>query len=317
LALCIVETFQRDTERQISAKTAHLSEQIAELKAKNQWYYSLYEDKSKGKNYEEELYPKLLDYNDKYLNSLWNITHVGSVLSEKTDFHFRNKDTNMVILLDTKNNLPTNPVVSTSEFERDVMRKETNAIGGIMLANGGISCKKRFEINKIQDKMLVYISEFERNNIGYIFSLLDMIVEISRNAASDTSSSTLRALLLADYKREQGTLESLERMRKVAQKSVDSIVADFATYFGEDIEMESKTNEVQTSSVRIKPKTSTDIIDFDVIEHAKTVIGQRSKYYLEYGNTIQYFKNNYARNLKIKSLGNQETNLIISVKTEE
>ena len=100
----IVETFQRDTERQISAKTAHLSEQIAELKAKNQWYYSLYEDKSKGKNYEEELYPKLLDYNDKYLNSLWNITHVGSVLSEKTDFHFRNKDTNMVILLDTKNN---------------------------------------------------------------------------------------------------------------------------------------------------------------------------------------------------------------------
>ena len=163
----ILSTFQSDTERQVAAKTEHLNKKIAELEAKNKWYYSLYEDKSKGKNYEEELYPKLLDYNDQHLNSVWQITHVGSVLSEKTDFHFRHKDTNVVILLDTKNNLPTNPVVNTADFERDVMRKETNAIGGIMLANGNISCKKRFEINKIQQKVLVYVSSFERNNIGY------------------------------------------------------------------------------------------------------------------------------------------------------
>jgi hypothetical protein len=32
--------------------------------------YSIYEDKIKGKNYEEELYPKLLDYNDNHLNSV-------------------------------------------------------------------------------------------------------------------------------------------------------------------------------------------------------------------------------------------------------
>jgi superfamily II RNA helicase len=119
----ILATIQSDTDRQITAKTDHLNKKIAELESKNKWYYSLYEDKSKGKNYEEELYPKLLDYNDTHLNSIWQITHVGSVLSEKTDFHFRHKDMNMVILLDTKNNLPTNPVVSTAEFERDVLRK--------------------------------------------------------------------------------------------------------------------------------------------------------------------------------------------------
>ena len=109
----ILATIQSDTDRQITAKTDHLNKKIAELETKNKWYYSLYEDKSKGKNYEEELYPKLLDYNDTQLNSIWQITHVGSVLSEKTDFHFRHKDTNVVILLDTKNNLPTNPVVNT------------------------------------------------------------------------------------------------------------------------------------------------------------------------------------------------------------
>jgi hypothetical protein len=320
----ILSTFQSDTERQVAAKTEHLNKKIAELEVKNKWYYSLYEDKSKGKNYEEELYPKLLDYNDQYLNSVWQITHVGSVLSEKTDFHFRHKDTNVVILLDTKNNLPTNPVVNTADFERDVQRKETNAIGGIMLANGNISCKKRFEINKIQQKILVYVSSFERNNIAYVFTLLDMIVEMSRGCTGPLSQSleeggsgavtaataAFRTLLLADYKREQSNLDNAERLRKAAQKSIDSILSDFETHFpGEDIEMSAKSDEVSASSARIKPKTSTDIIDYDTLEKDRNVIGQRSKYYLEYGTTIQYFKNNYARNQKVKSLEEQAANI--------
>lgn len=320
----ILSTFQSDTERQVAAKTEHLNKKIAELEVKNKWYYSLYEDKSKGKNYEEELYPKLLDYNDQHLNSVWQITHVGSVLSEKTDFHFRHKDTNVVILLDTKNNLPTNPVVNTADFERDVQRKETNAIGGIMLANGNISCKKRFEINKLQQKILVYVSSFERNNIAYVFTLLDMIVEMSRGCTGPLSQSleeggsgavtaataAFRTLLLADYKREQSNLDNAERLRKSAQKSIDAILSDFETHFpGEDIEISAKSDEVSASSARIKPKTSTDIIDYDTLEKDRNVIGQRSKYYLEYGTTIQYFKNNYARNQKVKSLEEQAANI--------
>ena len=316
----ILATIQSDTDRQITAKTDHLNKKIADLEVKNKWYYSLYEDKSKGKNYEEELYPKLLDYNDAHLNSIWQITHVGSVLSEKTDFHFRHKDTGVVILLDTKNNLPTNPVVSTAEFERDILRKETAAIGGIMLANGNISCKKRFEINKLQQKTLVYVSCFDRNNIPFFFSLLDMIVEMSRGSLEQGSSATsiaaveaLRALLITDYKREQANLDAAERMRKSAQKAMDAIIAEFDTHFaGEDIEMAAKSDEVQVSSARVKPKTSTDIIDYDTLENDRTVIGQRSKYYLEYGTTIQYFKNNYARNQKVKSL---EQPVVITVHT--
>ena len=336
----ILATIQSDTDRQITAKTDHLNKKITDLEVKNKWYYSLYEDKSKGKNYEEELYPKLLDYNDAHLNSIWQITHVGSVLSEKTDFHFRHKDTGVVILLDTKNNLPTNPVVSTAEFERDVLRKETAAIGGIMLANGNISCKKRFEINKLQQKTLVYVSCFDRNNIPFFFSLMDMIMEMSRGNADDasggggvggggasasasTSASSSRAkeafhtLLIADYKREQANLDTAERMRKSAQKAIDAIIAEFDTHFpGEDIEMTAKSDEVQASSARIKPKTSTDIIDYDALEQNRTIVGQRSKYYLEYGTTIQYFKNNYARNQKVAALSSSAgAAVVISVKT--
>jgi hypothetical protein len=335
----ILATIQSDTDRQITAKTEHLNKKIADLEVKNKWYYSLYEDKSKGKNYEEELYPKLLDYNDAHLNSIWQITHVGSVLSEKTDFHFRHKDTGVVILLDTKNNLPTNPVVSTAEFERDVLRKETAAIGGIMLANGNISCKKRFEINKVQQKILVYVSCFDRNNIAYFFSLLDMITEMSRgaggggggggggvstetgteSAAAAAAAAAFRALLITDYKREQSNLDNAERMRKSSQKAMDAIVTEFETHFpGEDIEMCAKSDEVQASSVRVKPKTSTDMIDYDKLEQGRTVIGQRSKYYLEYGTTIQYFKNNYARNQKVSALssGASGAAVVLSVKTK-
>jgi hypothetical protein len=316
----ILATIQSDTDRQIASKTDHLNKKITDLESKNKWYYSLYEDKSKGKNYEEELYPKMLDYNDAHLNSIWQITHVGSVLSEKTDFHFRHKDTNVVILLDTKNNLPTNPVVSTAEFERDILRKETAAIGGIMLANGNISCKKKFEINRLQQKTLVYVSEFERNNIAYLFSLLDMIVEMSRGSSSSQSleegtsvAAAFRSLLIADYKREQSNLDNAEKLRKSAQKVMDAIISEFDAHFpGEDIEMVAKSDEVSASSVRVKPKTSTDIIDYTALEKDRVVIGQRSKYYLEYGTTIQYFKNNYARNQKAKSLDQQ---VVITVHT--
>lgn len=79
--------------------------------------------------------------------------------------------------------------------------------------------------------------------------------------------------------------------------------------------MQMKNAEIQSSSVRIKPKTSTDVIDFDEMENGKTVIGNRSKYYLEYGTTIQYFKNNYARNQKQKSLEQSGNNIIITVET--
>jgi hypothetical protein len=152
-----------------------------------------------------------------------------------------------------------------------------------------------------------------------------MIVEMARgayleqdgssSAAASASAMTtaFRELLISEYKREQSNLDNAERLRKSAQKSIDAILSEFETHFpGEDIEMAAKSDEVTASSVRIKPKTSTDIIDYTVLEKDRTVIGQRSKYYLEYGTTIQYFKNNYARNQKVKSLDQQ---VVISVQT--
>lgn len=105
---------------------------------------------------------------------------------------------------------------------------------------------------------------------------------------------------------------------------MDAILAEFNTHFaGEDIEMAAKSDEVQASSVRVKEKTSAEIIDYSALEKDRTIIGQRSKYYLEYGTTIQYFKNNYARNQKVSAIANTGVRtgadagaIVLSVKTK-
>ena len=313
----LIDLYKNNVKNEVLTATSHLKEQIEELQSKNDYYYKLYVDTSKGKNYEEELYPKMLDYNDKYLNSIWTITHVGSVLSEKTDFHFNRKDLNLTILLDTKNNLSTNPVANTQNFVRDVTKKETNAIGGIMLANGNICNKKKFELNKINDKYLVYVSEFKRDNIGYIFSLLDMIIDFSQVKESGLDKNVLKKILKQNYKNEQTNLENLEKNKKSILKNIQGIIEDYNIYFKEDIEMEIKNEEVNSSSTRVKEKTSEEIINFEEMEKDKEVIGKRSKYYLVYEekgeNKVQYFINNYQRNRKIKSLEkkNAAENVII------
>ena len=313
----LLNLYKNNVDTEVSNKTIHLKEQIEDLKTKNDYYYKLYVDTSKGKNYEEELYPKMLDYNDKYLNSMWIITHVGSVLSEKTDFHFKHKDLNLTILLDTKNNLSTNPVANTTNFVRDVTKKETNAIGGIMLANGNICNKKKFELNKINDKFLVYVSEFKRDNISYVFTLLDMIIDFSQVKESGLDKTILKKMLKQNYKSEHINLDNLEKNKKSILKNIQNIVEDYTIYFKEDIEMDIKNEEVTSSSARIKEKTSEEIINFDEMEKDRQIIGKRSKYYLIFeekgDNKLQYFINNYQRNKKLKSLEkkNTEENVII------
>lgn len=314
----LIQGINAEVERASALRVEDMEKQLAELKAKNDWYYSMYEDKSKGKNYEEELYPKLLDYNDRFMNSVWTITHVGSVLSEKTDFHFRHKELELTVLLDTKNNLPTNPVANTADFERDVLRKETNAVGGIMLANGNICNKKRFELNRIKGgKYLVFVSGFDRDNVAFVFMLLDWLVELAQ-AKSDEAvqRSTMQKILITAYRKELAQIDALDKARKAAQRAVDDIVSDYQAYFNEDIEMASKSEEVGHSSVRVKEKTSTEMVNIEELEHGRRVIGTRSKYYLTYDAPdpcVQYFKSNYARKQKMMQLGQCSENLVLDV----
>ena len=120
--------------------------------------------------------------------------------------------------------------------------------------------------------------------------------------------------MIANYRKEQAQLDALDKSKKAVQRALDDIVADYLSYFNEDIEMASKSEEVGQSSVRVKEKTSTEAVNIDALEQGRRVIGTRSKYYLTYDAPdpcIQYFKSNYARKQKMLQLSTE--NLVLEV----
>ena len=191
-----------------------------------------------------------------------------------------------------------------------------------MLANGNICNKKRFEMNKVKDKYLVFVSEFDRENVAFIFVLLGWMLEIANAEQAVLSKEVLRGVLVDAYKRECLTMEALEKGRKQSQKVMDGLLEEYRRYFdGDDIEMGMKNEEVMASSVRVKEKASTEVVSVEDLEKDRRVIGVRSKYYLQYEDVdgvqcLQYFKNNYARNQKIKALETKEMeNVVLTVET--
>lgn len=300
-----------------------LDKKVNELEKKNKWYYDLYESTEKGVNLENELYPKLLEYNDKHMNSIWEITHVGQVLSEKGDFHFKHKYLNKNIIVDTKNNIQNNPVnnLSLEKFEKDILSEKTNSIGGILLAKEKITKRKNFEVQKIMDKYAFYVSNFNLNNVSFIFTLLDQILELNNNKNdNDIIENKLKEIYITNYKSERLRLDKLEREKKEITFKINSIVHNFHEIFNEDIDFILNNKGIKESSTINKEKTSSNIIDYEKIEENRKIINKvnndkkyRTKYYLCFKDEdnkecIQYFKNNYARNQKINKLNNKTNN---------
>ena len=303
-----------------------LNKKVNELEKKNKWYYDLYESTEKGVNLENELYPRLLEYNDKHMNSIWEITHVGQVLSEKGDFHFKHKYLNKNIIIDTKNNIQNNPVnnLSLEKFEKDILSEKTNSIGGILLAKEKITKRKNFEIKKIMDKYAFYVSNFNLNNVSFIFTLLDQLLELNNNKNdNDIIESKLKQIYINNYKTEKLRLDKLEREKKEITFKINSIVHDFHEIFNEDIDFVLNDKGIKENSSINKEKTSSDVIDYEKLEENKKIINKitqdkkyRTRYYLCFKNNnnencIQYFKNNYARNQKINKLNKNEKKSLI------
>tara|TARA_X000000950_G_C13881384_1_gene647007 strand:- start:32 stop:1315 length:1284 start_codon:yes stop_codon:yes gene_type:complete len=303
-----------------------LNKKVNELEKKNKWYYDLYESTEKGVNLENELYPKLLEYNDKHMNSIWEITHVGQVLSEKGDFHFKHKYLNKNIIIDTKNNIQNNPVnnLSLEKFEKDILSEKTNSIGGILLAKEKITKRKNFEIKKIMDKYAFYVSNFNLNNVSFIFTLLDQLLELNNNKNdNDIIETKLKQIYINNYKTEKLRLDKLEREKKEITFKINSIVHDFHEIFNEDIDFVLNDKGIKENSSINKEKTSSDVIDYEKLEENKKIMNKttedkkyRTRYYLCFKNNnnencIQYFKNNYARNQKMNKLNENKNNSLI------
>jgi hypothetical protein len=276
----------------------YLKERIQQLEDQCKEYKDLYVEASKGKKYESELFPMLQEYNDKNLCSNWEITHVGNI-AMKTDFLFKNKINGKTILLDTKNNNPDSGVQKPAldKFKRDVKRKENNAIGGILLANANIHTKKNFEINREDDKILIYIGCFNRENISLIFNCLDIIMELNKYKSKSEmlSIDNLKDLYKDQFNYETNKKIKLEKELNIIEDRIKYIYNEYRNVFDEDIEL-----DIDNDSNK-KQETS---LDYEVLEVGRKIIGARSKHYHCYKENeeqvVEYFKTKRDKDREIK-----------------
>jgi len=306
----LLELFENNVERETLKKTSHLKTQIAELQKKNNYYYNLYVDSNKGSFYESELYDKMVEYNNKKLNNIWRITHVGSQYAEKCDFMFRHKNLELIFLLDTKdNNDKPVPKDDIHKFVRDVTNKENNAIGGILLANGSISKKKNYEMNIVNNKSLIYISHFSFSNVEFIFTTLEMMIEMNKVNKQTLDTDTIKQNLIEDYLFIKERISCNNTETKKLEMKLKEVSDRYFTIFNDDIEIASNTKPKTKVSKNV---ANTVVLDFEELEQGRKVVGKRKKYYLQYEEKgvkkIQYFQNNYAKTKKIDALNAKSNN---------
>ena len=317
----LIESFEVIKKAEVNEKTKELKENREKLEKEINYLKQLYVEKSKGIKYENELIPKFEEYNDKKLNNKWRILHIGSSINHKCDFHITNKDTGEIILIDTKNNESHKPVSKDDidKFIADVTTGTNNAIGGILIANNKICKKRDFDINIVNNKILLYISHFSFNNTEFLFSMFELICDRYRNIKSGFDKNFIKNNLIDNYTFLMDRLNSNKLEFKKYEKELSNISKKFSKMFNDDIELHYKgiINLENKMEQKQKQKQNNEnyIIDFEDMENNCKIIGKRTNYYLKYkknGNTIlQYFQNNYPKNKKLKLL-EKNKNIIIN-----
>lgn len=301
-------------KEKVETETKYLSDKIAELETKNNEYYKRYEKQTKGKYYEKDLLmPAFEEYNETYLDNRWEITHVGDV-ARKMDFIFKDKNTKKMIMIDSKNNNERKVGTSDMEkFKRDIFHELSFAVGGIMIANGKIGTKKSYELNEEGGKVLIYISNFHLENVGMIFSQLDIIIDLTTNKSESAfTNEILKRNMKEYYKNDLAIFYNLERQKKQIDKNLIVLATNYNQMFNEDILLAIKEEEgVKENTEDDKEKWIKENLCMELSEEmnlGRIKKGVASDYVLYYEvdnkKYVHYFKSDSSRKAKITHLYN-------------
>ena len=297
----------------VENETKYLSDKITELETKNNEYYKRYEKQTKGKYYETDLLmPAFEEYNDKHLDNRWEITHVGDV-ARKTDFIFKDKHTKKMVMIDSKNNNERKVGTTDMEkFRRDIFHELSFAVGGIMIANGKIGTKKSYELNEDGGKILIYISNFHLENVGMIFSQLDIIIDLTtNNSESAFTSEVLKRNMKEYYKNDLAIFHNIERQKKQIDKNLITLATNYNQMFNEDILIAIKEEDVKEIVEDGKEKWIKENLCMELSEEMsagrikKGTISEFVLYYeVDNKKYVHYFKTDASRKTKITQLYN-------------
>ena len=313
--------YDLDLEKEVNNQIRCYKEEVEELKRKNQEYFDKYENKNKGKIFEEEFYTALEEYNDKEEGNKWKISHVGSKYGGMCDIIFQHKDTGQTILVESKNNLHKNPVPTkdVDKFYRDVLDDTNNAIGGIIVATSKIQKKRSYEREVLQNKILIFLSHFCLENIGQLFCNLEYIIGENQVNNNDLNKEDRNELLVKqfNYYIDEGNFHKTRSKR--AYDKAEEIREIYYKLNQEDIKL-LKNDEKNEKKVKKDKKSQDDEINYDTLEEKCDKIKKinnkkQTRFYLKYKNEkgeiiLQYFSDNYKAKKRLDKLESEGNEII-------
>lgn len=308
--------FESEMEDKIQSRVVVYKEEIDKLKKENKEYFDKYENKNKGKIFEEEFYNLVEEYNDKEEGNKWKISHVGSKYGGMCDIIFKHKDTGHVIMVESKNNLEKNPVPTkdVDKFYRDVLDVNNNAVGGIIISTAKIQKKRSYEREIVQNKVLIFISHFSLNNIGQLFCNLENIIGENQYSNNELSKEDRNALLVKqyDYYNDEGNFHKTRSKRSYDR--AEEIREIYYKLNQEDIKI-LKNDEKSVKKEQNNKKVSANdknAVNFAELEENCNKIKKvndetQTNCYLKYKNDLgeiilQYFRDNYNMEKKMSKI---------------
>jgi hypothetical protein len=313
--------YETDLEKEVNNKIQCYKDELEQLKQKNQEYFDKYENKNKGKIFEEEFFSILEEYNDKEEGNKWKISHVGSKYGGMCDIIFQHKDTGQTILVESKNNLQKNPVPTkdVDKFYRDVLDDTNNAIGGIIVATSKIQKKRSYEREVVQNKILIFLSHFCLENIGQLFCNLEYIIGENQVNNNDLNKEDRNELLVKqfNYYIDEGNFHKTRSKR--AYDKAEEIREIYYKLNQEDIKLLKNDDKKEKKGKKGK-KSQDSEINYDNLEEKCDKIKKinnekQTKFYLKYKNEkgeiiLQYFPDNYKTKKRLNKLESEGKDII-------
>jgi hypothetical protein len=232
----------------------------------------LHESNNKGTLLENEVLQKCIEYNN-LINNVWKIIDT-SKLGHKGDIQFKHRYTDNKFLIDLKNYTSSVQKVEIEKIKKDIMNKDNNVDGGILISTNKISGKMDWDEEVIDGKKVVYISNFKMSDIGMIFRELNRLVDIM-------------SIKIENNNKEEIIKENLESYKKLKK-----IASDIKEQLNNKKNLHRKlTNGDIEVDIQKKTKKKTNYTELEVGFKRD---GRRSKNYCKYINDngtkiIKYF----------------------------
>jgi hypothetical protein len=216
---------------------------------------------AKGLEFEASIYNNLLTILEETGNN-WDILHVGQKLGGKGDIILEHKDTGKRVMIDPKNHVVV-PNAHKEKFLRDVKDIKNEFNVGIMVSNGKISGKRCFERATVGDKVVLYISNFQLGQEGFILSLMeDLNSQVTVDKEDNFDKNKLMKKYLDDFERVKRQKNLCDGQIKVLSEHENQLISDFHSFFNQDIQIASLKDNKALIAKDNKSKIDNSIYDF-------------------------------------------------------